>query len=263
MGSERILLALVAALLVGCGGGGGSDEGTGIGGVPITTGPSSTPEGVYGGALSGSASSDFQALVLENGDFWALYGKDMGSIFYVEGFVQGNGAWSNGSSYTSGNIRDFGFYPALSGTLTATYNGSAKTINGTVSYQQSGVIQFSGGPISGSLYDYEASASLASAMGNWSAMSSLGGSVSVSIASNGTLTISEGGCTGTGTIAPRPSGKNVFNVSVTFGSTPCLLPNQTATGIGIVYPLKSGQTQLVAAITSANRTAGLAVFAIR
>jgi|HigsolmetaAR202D_1030399.scaffolds.fasta_scaffold15306_2 hypothetical protein len=258
--SKRILSGLAVALLVGCGGGDGDN--TEVGGGFLTP-TQATPEGVYGGTLSGSTSSDFQALILENGDFWALYGNDMGSIFYVEGFVQGNGTWSGEGSYTSNNIRDFGFFPAPSGTLKATYNSNAKTITGTVTYPQAGTVQLSGGPIDDSLYDYDVAAALTDVTGSWSAMNSLGGSVSMSVNANGTLSVSEGACSGTGTITPRASGKNVFNVSVSFGGAPCLLPNQTATGIAIVYPLATGQTQLVAAITSAARTAGIAVFAIR
>jgi hypothetical protein len=253
-GSESVgPLSATTTLTVNCGGASQS--------VTVTVTPPPTAEGVYGGTLTGGTYSDFQALVLENGDFWSLYGNDTGSIFYVYGFVQGSGASSNGS-FTSSNIRDYGFYPALSGTLASTYNSSAKTISGTLS-AQGGTVQFSGGPVPGSLYDYNTAATLSSVSGNWSAMSSTGGSVSINIAANGSLTTSESGCTGAGSISPRPSGKNVFNVSVTFGPAPCLLPNQTATGIAIAYPLPTGQKQFVAALASASRTAGIAVFGIR
>jgi hypothetical protein len=41
-------------------------------------------------------------------------------------------------------------------------------------------------------------------------------------------------------VTPQPSGKNVFNVPLNFGVSPCALPGQTASGVGVSYPLASG-----------------------
>lgn len=257
--------AMSLVLLAACGGGGGDGGGGNTGGSsPPTQTPtqtSGTAEGVYGGTLNGSSSSDFEVLVLENGEYWSLYGQNMGSIFYVHGFIQGNGTSNNGS-FTSSDLRDFGYAPAAAGSLTASYNTSAKTITGSTTTPM-GTVQFSGGPIPNSLYNYNSPATLSSVSGSWAAVSSLGGNVTINIAANGNLTLSEGGCVASGTIAPRASGKNVFNVSVKFGAAPCLLPNQTATGIGVTYALATGQTQLIAAVTSAARSEGIAVFGVR
>jgi hypothetical protein len=52
-----------------------------------------------------------------------------------------------------------------------------------------------------------------------------------------------------GTATPRSSGKNVMNVSVTFGAAPCALPGQTATGIAINYTIAAtNQKQLIVAV---------------
>lgn len=139
---------------------------------------------------------------------------------------------------------------------------TAKTISGTVT-SAGGSVQFSGGPIPGSLYNYNSAASPSAIAGNWATLSFSGGSVSVNVSANGSVTTMEGGCSGSGSIAPRPSGKNVFNVSLTFGASPCVLPGQTVTGIAVVYPLPTGQTQLIAAVVNSSRTAGIAVFGIR
>lgn len=46
---------------------------------------------------------------------------------------------------------------------------------------------------------------------------------------------------------------NFFNVQMTFGGTPCLFPNEMATGVAIDYLLSDGITrQLLAGITSGN-----------
>ena len=60
------------------------------------------------------------------------------------------------------------------------------------------------------------------------------------------------GCNFAGTVLPRPSGKNVFNVSLTFGPAPCALPGQAAAGIAVaiiavsvnVLILRSDETSL-------------------
>ena len=96
------VIALFAISLASCGGG-GSDS------PAPSAGP--TAEGVYGGTLTGSTSSAFQLLVLENGEFWAMYGTQTASAFGVAGFIQGSGTSNNGS-YTSSNTKDFGVNPA-------------------------------------------------------------------------------------------------------------------------------------------------------
>ena len=255
-----VLLSCVPALLTACGGGGNSDSSPSGSSQNQTT---ATAEGVYGGALNGSPiANDFQALVLENGEYWSIYGDDLGSVFYVYGFVQGIGISNNGN-FTSSSIKDFGYSPAPSGNLVANYSAANKTMAGTVTYGLSGAITFSGGPIPGSLYNYNTPASMSTIVGAWSAMSSYGNNVSINVASNGTLTVQDGTCVGTGTVTPRASGKNVYNLTVTFGFNNCALPGATTTGIAIAYPLNTGQTQIIAAITDASRTEGIAVFGIR
>lgn len=246
--------ALVSAIaLFGCGGGGG-DSGT-----PLA---SSSAEGVYGGTLTGSTSSAFQLLILENGDFWSMYGTQSSTIFGVAGFVQGSGSSSNGS-FTSSNTKDFGFSPAVAASTSATYNATAKTISGTLS-AGARTVTFSGGPIAGSLYDYNAAASLTTVSGSWTTTSLTGETVALNIASTGAFTATSSlGCSFSGTVAPRASGKNVFNVSLTFGAAPCALAGQTATGIAVAYPLSSGRTQLLVSVVDSTRTYGTAAFGTR
>jgi hypothetical protein len=247
----HLTLLASAIALAACGGGGG-DAGS--------SGPSA--EGVYGGTLTGSTSSAFQLLVLENGEFWAMYGIRTSNAFGVAGFLQGSGVSNNGS-FTSSNTKDFGFVPAVSGTTNASYNATAKTISGTVT-SAAGTVGFSGGPIAGSLYNYDTGALLTTVSGTWSTTSLTGETVSINIASTGTFTAATSlGCGFSGTVTPRSSGKNVFNVALTFGAAPCALPGQVASGIAVAYPLATGQTQLLVAVTDSSRTVGTAVFGVR
>lgn len=250
---KNLATVFATLALVACGGGGGDAVPT-----PVAT----TPEGVYGGTLTGSTSSDFEALFLENGEFWTLYGASTPTVFGVAGFVQGTGTSNNGS-YASANAKDFGFVPAVAGTLSATYNTVAKTIAGTFTTTL-GAVTFSGGPIPDSLYLYDKPASLADVSGVWSTMSLTGESVAINVASNGAFTaIGSSGCTFSGTVTPRASGKNVFNVALTFGAAPCALPGQAGSGIALAYPLATGQSQLLVAAYDGTRNYGTAVFGTR
>ncbi len=245
------ILASSLLLIAGCGGGGDS---------PATTVP--TAEGVYGGTLTGSTSNAFQMLVLENGDYWTMYGTSTSTIFFVNGFVQGSGASSNGT-FSSSNARDFGFAPAVSGSVSATYNASTPSISGTVS-APAGTVGFSGGAIAGSLYNYNTPASVSSISGAWALTELAGSRLALNIAASGAFTASSSdGCNFSGTVTPRPSGKNVFNVALTFGPAPCGLPGQAATGIAVAYPLSSGATQLVVAAVDGPRTYGAAAVGTR
>jgi len=246
----RLLTLVWLVLFVGgCGGGGGDGS------------PGSSAEGAYAGTLTGSLSSNFQSLVLENGEFWSLYGVQTATFFAVAGFVEGSGTSSNGR-FTSSNTKDFGFIPALAVTTNATYNAGAHTINGTLSGP--GVVGFSGGPVPGSLYNYNSAASLSTIIGAWSTNTLTGEVVAINIAGNGSFTaLSNLGCGFSGVITPRASGKNVFNVSLTFGPAPCALPGEAASGIAVSYPLSTGQTQLLVTVVNSQRTIGTAAAGVR
>ena len=241
---------LACSALAGCGGG---DSSSAVVTLPITT-----AEGIYKGIVTNSGNTDFRMLVLENGDFWTLYGNSIASVFNVAGFLQGTGTSDNGK-FTSTNAKDFGLNPAEPVTLVATYDTALQTIAGTASD-----VNFTGGPIPGSLYNYSTPASLATVAGSWLTNSSTGESVSLTIASNGEFNaISSLGCNFSGTVTPRPSGKNVFNVALTFGAAPCGLPNQFASGIALAYPLGNGKTELLAAVTNLTDTHGIVVSGTR
>jgi hypothetical protein len=246
----RLVVSGLAVALVAACGGGGSDA------------PSGPAEGVYGGPLTGSTSSYFQMLVLENDEFWVIYGAQSSTTFLIAGFIQGAGTSNNGT-FSSSALRDYGFVPALAGTASANYNTDAKTISGTANFSGR-TVGFSGGPIPGSLYNYGSAASTSTVAGSWSVGVNTGETANLTISAGGALSLaSSGGCTGTGSIVPRASGKNVFNVAVTFAGTPCLLPGSTVTGIAIAYPLSNGRTQLIAAARNSAQTAGFLVAGTR
>ena len=113
------------------------------------------------------------------------------------------------------------------GQLNATYNSTNKTLAGSVNSGGDGSIAFSGGPMPGSLYNYNVPASLSTIAGAWSVTGTYGSSFSLSISSSGALTVQSGPCVASGTVSPRASGKNVYNLTATFGSTGCNFPGMT------------------------------------
>ena len=288
----KFLIPLLALLITACGGGGGStDVATCVSSVPgfcekLKPAPSNSistcvsgikgfcdslgsgltsstsAEGAYGGTLTGSLSNAVRLLILENGDFYGIYGTETSTQFRVAGLVQGRGASNNGT-YVSSDIKDFGVIPAASGVVTATYDSINNTITGTGT-SGSLTYGFSGGPIAGSTYDYDKAASLTTISGSWSTSSLSGEGVSLTVAPNGSFTaISRLGCNFSGNVVPRASGKNVFDATVTFGPSPCILSGQSASGIAVTYPLTNGTTQLVVAAVDSTRTYGSILYGAR
>jgi hypothetical protein len=258
------------ALLAACG------EDTITGPPPAPT----TAAGVYEGTLRGapSAAPTFEAIILEDGEFWMLHGENFGSLFKVYGFVQGYGN-SSGGTYTSTSAKDFGFVPPVNVSLSATYSANAKTVSGTIAYPVidyapdtpdapvSFTTAFSGGPIQGTNYNYDSPAALSAVTGTWSLQTTQGDAATMIVAADGSLRFTTtSGCSGKGSLTPpRPSGKNVFNAAIIFDdNNTCLLSGQTITGIAITYPiLSTNQSQFVIALTDASKTVGTAAFGVR
>lgn len=243
-------------VLAACGGGGTLGD--------IDLPPPATPsaEGAYAGALSGSTTNNsFQMLVLDGGEYWVPYGTTTGDVFYLAGFIQGNGTSSNGS-FSSSNGLDFGASPPLADTVSATYVAGV-SVKGTVT-SAFGAVGFEGSAADIAPYVYNTPAVPAAIAGNWT-MSALDGSdVSVTIGASGAFTSVSEGCTSTGTVLPRPSGKNVFDVKVTAGASPCAVPGQAGHGIAVYSPLLgSSLTQLLVGLVSNDRSAGSAYVGTR
>ncbi|MCX7172872.1 MAG: hypothetical protein NT159_02865 [Proteobacteria bacterium] len=252
------ILALPLVLLVGLSGCGGGSLVVGV--TPVVV-PAVTPviQGVFQGTTSNGKTVD--ALVLEDGSFWNIYGIPSGSALSVQGVATGSSTASNGVFTIS--FKDFyapGTSPVI-GNSSGTYSGSS--LIGTVTENGVTGTFSSTAPVTTS-YNYNTAANISSITGSWSGGLLDGETATVNILAAGTLTgTSSLGCSFTGTISPRPSGKNVFNISLTFAASPCALPNQTASGIAITYPLGDGRNQLIGGLVTSAQTAAVAFFAAR
>jgi hypothetical protein len=254
---------LSSLVLAACGGGGGGGASTSSAGSTTTPGSNTTPTAAIGaeGAYIGTVSNGFEhnTIVLEDGQYYSLYGMTSGGGFAAAGFLQGSGQ-SNSGSFSSSDLKDYAFNGAVfSGTLSTSY--TASSFNGTLTEGASSAT-FTGAPIDVAVFNYNSAANLSAISGTWSLTSMQNDAISVTIATDGSFSATSDTCSITGAITPRPSGKNVFNVTQTYGST-CPLAGQSASGIALTYLLSNGQRQLIVAETTASRVYGTTLFGVR
>ena len=246
-------------LLSACGGGGGggdSDSST-------PTPPAPVVNAVSEGVWEGSASTNYamQVLVLENGDFYSMFGKLVNGFFGVVGFDQGTSSVT-GSTMTA-PFKEYMYTGATSsGTLAATVVNNV-SLNGTATYSTGNQTIFTTAPTASTSYNYGKAANISDISGSWSGSMLNGSAAAITVSSTGTISGTNAGCSFTGTVAPRSSGKNVFNVSVKFGPTPCALPGQTATGIALDYLAPNSKTQLLVVAQDSTKAYGTMFFAQR
>jgi len=231
-------------ILIGCGTGyNASSGGNGGGGGGTYAGQA---QGVYSG--TSSSGYHFSTIVLPSDKFYAIYGMVSGNALLLSGLVTGQGTSGNGT-YTA-SVTDYTNTGAIdSGSISATYV-AATSLNGTLTENGTAItVNATWEPASS--FNYNTSASVSAITGTWTGTLLDGMTTTVTINSNGSVSGASSGCSFSATIAADSSNKNFFDVSLTFGASPCSLPNQTATGVAVVYLLPDGVThQLLAAVTA-------------
>jgi hypothetical protein len=259
-----LAFAVVVFCLIACGGGGSSPTTPTTLTTPATT--SSTAgqaQGVYDGTTSTSGET-FEAIVLPNDKFYALYGTTVGNVFIISGMVEGQGA-SGSSTYSAPSVTDFYYTGSpTNGSITASYVPGV-SLRGTLTEPSSvpPVTTFSGAAIPSSEFNYNTTASLSAISGAWTGALLDNVAATVTINSNGSLSGSSSGCSFSGTVVADSSNKNFFDVTLTYGGSPCLLPNQTASGIGVDYLLSDGVTSQLLAAVNTGTSAGNVFVATR
>jgi hypothetical protein len=242
MFKNALIFCAVSLMLVGCGGYSSSSSNSGGGGVNYT----GQAQGVYSGTASSGFS--FTTIVLPNDKFYTIYGTVSGNVLTLNGMVTGQGA--SGISTYSANVTDFLFTGlANTGTINATYVPGS-SVNGILTEGVT-MTTFNGASLPASTFNYNTPALLSAVSGTWTGSLLNGAPTTVSISTSGSVTGTSQGCSFSGTVATDSSNKNFYDVSLTFGASPCTFPNQTATGIGVEYLLSDGVThQLLAAVTA-------------
>lgn len=204
--------AIIATALTACGGGSGGGSG-GSTPTPVTN---QDPQGFWNG--TSSFGYDIASVVLENGEFYSMFSRN-GIVYGID-----HGWGSVSGSTISGTLKEFVIYPyqtVVNGTISATF--TPKTIlQGSTNYSNG---------LSGTFNttynsSYDTPATLAQLTGTYRGNYSDGYPVNLSISSNGVISGSYRTCTLSGTATPRASGKNVYNMDITFsgptsGSSVC------------------------------------------
>lgn len=231
------LTALAAALVLSACGGGGGDSA-----------PTASAEGFWVGTTAKGTTVNLA--ILENGETWGVYGNASSLTGAVYGITSTSGTSLSGSGY------GFDFATRTSGS--GTYAGSVTT-------KSSISMSVSDGTTLTGTYDasYDQPASLATVAGTYTGWAVTGaiapqattvvvdvnGNISSSFVS-GSLT-----CSTSGKATPRASGKNVFNVQLTFTGNYCALGNGTV--VNGVATYNAANRQLITMALNSTKSDGL------
>lgn len=232
MKSTSRLLTTFAAIFLLSACNGGSDS-SGSSATVVTT----TAEGFWTGTASTGVK--VSVAILENGETWGVYYTANNLIV---GALRGTTTSSGTSISGSGSDYDIQHRTVTPGTYTGTFS-SKNNINVTMSNGSS----FSG------TYDasYDQAASLTAVSGSFTGSGVTGStswqSSAVGISSLGDISAVSPLCSATGKASPRASGKNVFDVTITFTGTNCALGNGAVTS-GVAYYDTAKRQVLVTAL---------------
>jgi len=236
-----LTLSFSVFILAACGGGGG-----GGGGSASTPTSAGTAEGLWTGTTSNGYGVSM--LVLENAETWGIY-------------YSGNTIWGSlyGTSTGSGTVftatgTDFYFATreAVQGSLSGTVNPGV-----SISATSAG-----SGLTANLIYNnsYNTPATLVNIAGNYVGWGitrdTQAQNLSFQVSSAGVITGAVPGCSVSGTILPRVSGKNVFNVSTTFTGNLCALGSGTTTTGVATLDLASGVNRLFIMTLNGAKTDG-------
>lgn len=214
-----VAAAMAAALAAGCGGGGDDDGYTPPPPVAKVTGA----EGFWTG--KSSTGDDVFLAILDNGDTWGVYARDG----LARGAVHGTTLSADGRLRGSSAQFDL-----------AAHTVASRAYEGTYTVQKDIRVWFGFDAFSGSYSKaYEQPASLAQLAGIYKGVGVSTGSahmaVTLAINTDGAVaTEPMQGCTARGSAAPRPGGRNIFDLRIAFAGDTCAL-GHGAIATGVAY----------------------------
>ena len=240
----------MTALLAACGGGGGDSAS-----VPVVAVASPLAGGWEGTSSSGDG---LQAMILEDGRMWVVDGTQVSGTLFVSGLTRGT-LTTSGTAVSAADLRmhDLGTGAVAAGTLSGTFTAGTRITATVTSGGASATVQLA--PAAATTYNYDSAATLAAVAGNWPGFFSNDTGTVVVAANGGFTSTTASGCKVSGTVLPRASGKNVYDVTVSFGTAACNVPvGTTAAGNAIITNLTGGARQLAIAVaTSDGANAGV------
>ena len=243
---RALVLAAAAALTVAGCGGGGSDSSL------------RAAEGAYQGTIS--LGYTFESIVLENSEFWAVYGMRTAGGLAPYGLVHGTSAPANGVLIST-DVKDFVYTGAIdTGRLEASYVPGVSFKGSALLSGQS--LSFNTTPTSPAEFDYDQVPNLASFAGKWSGVTIYGQSATIAITETGVMSGTIGGCAVSGTLSVRERGKNVLASKISLRGASCETPIE-GTGIAVMSKPAGSAAELRVSALNANETAALTFVAQR
>jgi hypothetical protein len=227
--NKKIKLALIVssvALLSACGG--GSDGGT----------TNVDPQGYW----TGPASTGYtvNTAILENGETWGVYtsGSTIYGALYGSTSVSGNNVKIIGTNFNF--LTNSSSQGNLTGTIVAkssmSLSGSGVTV--PLTYNSS----------------YDTAATSAAITGTWSFTGRSGSYTlipgTITVDSAGRFTLNQTNCVTTGSIIPRSTGKNIYNVNLTGSGVGCAVGQSSMSGIAYLDTTVKPNKFLSLALTS-------------
>lgn len=221
-------LAVSVATLTACGGGGG-------GATATSSASNQSAEGLWQGTTSDGY--NLTAAVLENGAIWALSSSADGVVGFVNGSSSVSGSAVSGTTTSYNLVNNTYATQSITGTVSTKNTLSLTTPNGS----------FNAAYVAG--YD-QAPTALSAMAGTYSGwISSVSGAFSpssvVTISSAGQISSVGAICSATGSITPRASGKNLYDVTVGFSGANCTAFTYSLTGVA-AYNNTSGVLLILA-----------------
>jgi hypothetical protein len=183
---------------------------------------STDPQGIWTGTTS--TGYTVNTMILENGEAWGIYTS--GSTIY--GALNGTATTDANSAITVSGF-DFNFLTnsAVQGSYVGTFSPkSSISLTGSTSKSTVSLTYNSA---------YDAKASAADVVGTWSFVGRSAANTlspdSIKIDAAGKFSLTQSNCTTTGSLVPRASGKNVFNVNLTSSGTGCAAGQNSLSGV--------------------------------
>lgn len=224
-------------------------------------------------------------IVLENNEFWGVYGYLSNGALNGSGFIQGKGVSKNGRfSSTSGG--DFILSPSAPIKIEAEFipgKSFKGNLQGLFYPVGTGALNLSPHP------EVYLPASNEIIQGSWKIIAGARGvpknqianeatkanldvrqfirfmfangysfnQGSLSVSASGTLSGTHQKCSYTGTISPRPKDKNIYNVSLNFAADGCNIPSRKATGIAVATKAGSNRDVISIMAVTENPSSGI------
>ena len=208
--------------------------------------------GLYVGKV-GTANGKAQLLILNDGSYWMWAGTETANLTTFSSLILSSAGSSTPTTYTSTTGVDIFSSPLVTNvSLIGTYVSGA-SFNGTL-IPGSSQFALALTALPAVSYQFGDVPSLSKIAGTYSSAAE-----SFTISSSGTVAgQTYTGCQFNGAVTPKATGENAYDVTITFGASPCTTAFQTVPFKGVMFiETTTLGTQLFGGITNSSKTVGM------